>query len=389
MSKWEMIKLGDITTIISGSTPKTSVKEYWDGTNYWVTPAELSDDVIFVYGTERKITDLAVKETSLKLLPIGTVLLSSRAPIGKVAIVGSTMYCNQGFKNLICGEKIYNKYLYWFLKGKKEYLNSLGRGATFKEISKTIVEKIEIPHAPLDIQKHISDTLDKTQEIIDCYKKQLEELDNLIKAIFYDMFGDLVINEKSWEVKKLGDLCNKITDGKHGDCENEDNSGYYFISAKDIVNGEIVYNNARQITYKDFIETDKRTGLIVGDVIVVNTGATIGKTALTKMNDKVRQTTFQKSVGIIQANNTMLNNVYLQQYIIIDRDNIYNNASGSAQKNWLLSQMRNYSIMLPPLDLQTKFSEIVTKIEEQRTIVKQSIAESQNLMNSLMSKYFD
>src|SRR5690606_35558930 len=123
---------------------------------------------------------LAISDTSLKPLPIGTVLLSSRAPIGKVAITGCVMYCNQGFKNLVCGERIYNKYLFWFLRGRTEYLNSLGRGVTFKEISKTIVEGIRIPLPPFDIQKHIADTLDKTQEIIDGHKKQLAELDNLI-----------------------------------------------------------------------------------------------------------------------------------------------------------------------------------------------------------------
>lgn len=111
-------KLGDICEIVSGSTPKTSIEEYWDGDIKWITPAEINDDTYIVTDSVRKITDLGAKKTGLSPFPEGTVILSSRAPIGKVAIAGCAMCCNQGFKNLICSEKILNKYLYWFLKGK-------------------------------------------------------------------------------------------------------------------------------------------------------------------------------------------------------------------------------------------------------------------------------
>ena len=99
-----MVRLGDVCEVVSGSTPKTTVKEYWDGNFKWITPAELRSDSYIVYDTERHVTELAIKETGLKSFPEGTVLLSSRAPIGKVAIAGCEMYCNQGFKNLICSK---------------------------------------------------------------------------------------------------------------------------------------------------------------------------------------------------------------------------------------------------------------------------------------------
>lgn len=138
-----MARLGDICIIVSGTTPKSSCPEYWDGDINWVTPAELNDESDVIYESQRKITKQAVIDSSLKPFPPGTVLLSSRAPIGKVAIAGTEMYCNQWFKNLICSDAIYNRYLYHFLKNKTEYLNSLGRGATFKEISKSIVEELK------------------------------------------------------------------------------------------------------------------------------------------------------------------------------------------------------------------------------------------------------
>ena len=104
-----MARLGDVCKIVSGTTPKSNIPEYWDGEINWITPAELNDDTTFIYESQRKITEQAVRDSSLKSFPAGTVILSSRAPIGKVAIAGVEMYCNQGFKNLICSERIDRK----------------------------------------------------------------------------------------------------------------------------------------------------------------------------------------------------------------------------------------------------------------------------------------
>ena len=175
-------RLGDVCTVVTGSTPKTNIDEYWDGSIKWITPAELTEDTYILEDSVRKITDLAVIKTGLSSFPKGTVILSSRAPIGKVAIAGCEMYCNQGFKNLICSDEIYNEYLFWFLRGKTEFLNSLGRGATFKEISKSIVENIEIELPAIEIQKEIAQKLRKCSEIITLRKEELLELDNLIKS---------------------------------------------------------------------------------------------------------------------------------------------------------------------------------------------------------------
>lgn len=148
---WRFCALKDVSDIVGGSTPKTNVEEYWGGTYNWVTPAELHGER-YQGSTERKISDLAVEKTNLTLLPVGTVLLSSRAPIGKVAITTEPMYCNQGFKNLICSESLNNEYVCQALKCKTEYLQSLGTGATFKEISKKTTENIKIAVPPIALQ---------------------------------------------------------------------------------------------------------------------------------------------------------------------------------------------------------------------------------------------
>ena len=208
-----MAKLGDICSIVSGTTPKSNRPEYWDGDINWVTPAELNDDSDIIYESQRKITEQAVQDSSLKPFPAGTVLLSSRAPIGKVAIAGVEMYCNQGFKNLICSNRIYNRYLYHFLKNSTEYLNSLGRGATFKEISKSIVENIEIPLPPLDEQRRIAAVLDKVSGLIAKRREQLDKLDELVKARFVEMFGDPIKNEKGFPTITGQDFF-KLSNGK-------------------------------------------------------------------------------------------------------------------------------------------------------------------------------
>lgn len=201
-----MARLGDICAVVSGTTPKSTQPEYWDGNLNWVTPAELTDESDVIYESQRKITPQAVIDSSLKPFPAGTVLLSSRAPIGKVAITGTEMFCNQGFKNLICSDKIYNRYLYHFLKDKTAYLNSLGRGATFKEISKSIVENIEIPLPPLDEQRKIAAVLDKVRDLIAKRRQQLDKLDELVKSRFVELFGDPLVDDGRYPKRALGAL---------------------------------------------------------------------------------------------------------------------------------------------------------------------------------------
>ena len=163
--EWKFSKIKNIGKIISGSTPNTNTPELWNGDYLWITPAELKDDSFIVNSTERKLTYLGIKNSSLIEMPIGTVLLSSRAPIGKVAIVGKNMFCNQGFKNIIPNEEINSIYLYYILKEKKEYLNFLGRGATFKELSKEIVENISLKIPPIELQNKFAERVEKIEKL--------------------------------------------------------------------------------------------------------------------------------------------------------------------------------------------------------------------------------
>ena len=188
--EWNFFKIKDIGKIISGSTPSTNIPEYWNGEYLWITPAELNDDSFIINSTNRKLTYLGVKTSSLIELPIGTVLLSSRAPIGKVAIVGENMFCNQGFKNIIPNEKINSIYLYYVFKEKKEYLNFLGRGATFKELSKEIVENISIKVPPIELQNKFAERIEKIEKLKFEIEKSIEMAQNLYNSLISKYFDN-------------------------------------------------------------------------------------------------------------------------------------------------------------------------------------------------------
>jgi len=176
---WEMKKLKDVAEIVGGSTPKTNVEEYWNGQNPWVAPAELHQNH-YISSTERGISNEAAK--GLTLLPVGTVLLSSRAPIGKVSITTIPMYCNQGFKNVVCSNALNNEYVYHLLLNKTEYLNSLGTGATFKEISKKTTENIAIAVPPIELQEAFaaqSRAIEKQKELV---KRSIVETETLFNS---------------------------------------------------------------------------------------------------------------------------------------------------------------------------------------------------------------
>ena len=151
--KREWASISSVGIVVGGATPKTKVDAYWGGNAVWITPAELKDRNVYVDDSARKLTPEGIKSASLTLMPRNTVILSSRAPIGKVAIANCELYCNQGFKNIICGDTLVPRYLYELLRFNSDFLNSQGKGATFKEISKKAVEEIRIPVPPISSQQ--------------------------------------------------------------------------------------------------------------------------------------------------------------------------------------------------------------------------------------------
>ena len=384
---WEYKKLGDVCQVVTGSTPKTNISEYWDGNYPWVTPAELKGDV-YISDTARHITEEAIAHTNLTLLPIGTVLLSSRAPIGKVAITTIEMYCNQGFKNLICSDAINNKYLYLWLSGKTEYLNSLGRGATFKEISKTIVENVIIPLPPLSIQKSIVSELDKINELIRLKKEQLKDYDNLAQSIFYEMFGDPVVNEKGWEVKKVIEtvvLECTISYGlvQHGDGVED---GIPVVRPIDLTGTFVSTNNLKKTTEK--ISSSYSRTILTGKELLVCVRGTTGVCSL--VTDELKGCNVTRGITPLLFNdNTDRWFMYYQFQMPQIKCIIADYTKGITLKQINMADFRKIPVILPPLPLQQLFAQRIELIEKQKAEIQSTIADLETLLASRMQYWFD
>lgn len=362
----ERYKLGDICEIVSGSTPKTSIEEYWDGDVKWITPAELDNDSYIITDTVRKITELAVKKSGLSSFPEGTVILSSRAPIGKVAIAGCEMYCNQGFKNLICSEKINNKYLYWFLKGNTEFLNSLGRGATFKEISKQIVANIEINVPDYERQMNIVKHLEKINKIIKLRRQELEKLDDLIKSRFIELFEN-----GNYQVEKLGTLCEKITDGTHKTPTYLE-EGITFISAKNIVNGELDFTDIKHISEEEYQEIQKRCQTAIYDILLSKSGS-LGSPVIVKTEEKLG---LFESLAVIKYDRERLLPEFLCEQLKTDRiqRQFITGTKGVAIKHLHLGVIAAIDIIVPPLDKQKTFAAFVKQVDKSKLCSEMEVA---------------
>jgi len=380
------VKLGDVCEIVSGTTPKSNCPEYWNGELNWITPAELNDDIVVVNESQRKITTKAVIDSNLRSFPAGTVLLSSRAPIGKVAIAGKEMYCNQGFKNLICSDFVYNKYLFYFLKSKVTYLNSLGRGATFKEISKTIVENIQINLPKKEEQYKIVHILDKINEIIFLRQQQLKKLDELVKSRFIEMFGSFPENSKNWKICTIKEI---VSDVRYGTSRAAVDGGKYpYLRMNNITyDGELDLTDLKYIDIPDK-ELEKCT-VKCGDVLFnrTNSKELVGKTCVYNRNDTMVLAGF---IIRIRVNENILP-VFLAMFLNMDFSKtmlkeMCKSAIGQANIN--ATELQKIRIILPPIELQEEFVKFKNQTGKSKLEIKKSLDKLEILKKSLMQEYF-
>ena len=358
-------KIKDVCVVVSGSTPKSTEERYWNGTHVWITPAELSEDSFIVSDSERHITDEAVRATGLKPFPKGTVLLSSRAPIGKVAIAGCDMYCNQGFKNLICSKSIYNLYLYYFLKSKTEYLNSLGRGATFKEISKGIVEDINVPIPAYDEQIHIAKQLQKITELIALKKRQYRYLDDIIRSRFIEMFGDpsKLNNFANAQIKDVASVGVGIVI-KPTRFYSNDKSGKRAFRSLNIgpfginPNSEWVY-----FTNEAMVE-NKRTIVHEGDVLIVRSGNPGTCCVVSKEYDGCNVI----DLIIARPDKSKILPEYLCAFTNMPHgmNQINNQKHGVAQRHFNVSMYEKMKIYIPNLSLQQQYVNFMKQVDKSK-----------------------
>ena len=379
-----MAKLGEVCTIVSGSTPKTSVTSYWDGNIKWITPAELNEDTFYIMDSVRHITEEGKEKNGLSYLPTGTVILSSRAPIGKTAIAGCKMCCNQGFKNLICSDAVYNEYLYFFLKSKTDYLNSLGRGATFKEISKSIVESIEIPLPEVNQQKEIAEKFKKLEQLISLRKQQLAKLDELVKARFVEMFGKASLLAQN-QTKRLEECCISISGGNTPSMQHPE---YYggnipFVKSGD-VKGDYIVESTLTLTKTALTETTAKI-LPKSTLIVVIRSAALLKEF--RIGMLMVDAVINQDLKALQVSEDFLP-VYLMWAIKMQHQVLLNKVQTMLTSHIRMEDLLNLKIGTPPLSLQNQFAAFVERVDQQKQTVQQSLEKLELMKKALMQEYF-
>lgn len=267
-------------------------------------------------------------------------------------------------RNKIELESIYN-----YLKGNISLLEHGFKGAGLKHISKDYILAIEI-ELPSEAMQH--EFLQKNRivdEIIEAKRTQLLLSEDLVKSRFIEMFGTLSCNEHHYPMCALKDACRKITDGKHGGCEQEYNSGYYYVGAREIYDGKIHYDTAPQIVRGDFEKDYRRCNLQQGDFVLVNTGATIGKSAIAK-HPLTERTLLQKSVAMFKVKTELISAVFLKCCYDANPE-MYTVKSASAQPNLLLSRINSTQIYLPPIELQRQFAAFVEQVDKSKFYIVQ------------------
>ena len=220
-ANWCWVTLGGITQVIGGGTPSSGNPDYYEGGNIpWISPADLSSyNDMFISNGAKNITELGLEKSSARMLPKDTVCLSSRAPIGYVAIAANPLSTNQGFKSFLPAPSYYPQYLYWYLKGNKDLLESRANGTTFLELSGSKAATIEFPLAPIAEQRRIVDRIESLFAKLDEAKEKAQAVvdgfEDRIAAILHKAFtGELTaewrkqnhINDFAWDLKPLSSI---------------------------------------------------------------------------------------------------------------------------------------------------------------------------------------
>lgn len=384
-----MVKLGDVCDVRDGThdSPKYVQNGYPLVTSKNVSKGYINiSDVNYISKEdyEKIIVRSGVDDGDIIMPMIGT--------IGNPVIVEKTF--DFAIKNValikFVDKRVLNRYVFYILLSNifKRYIVKENRGGTQKFISLSNIRNFQMPLPSLEVQKKISQTLDTTSELIALRKKQLAELDNLIKSTFYDMFGDPVSNEKGWEEVRLGNQLNIISGFAFKSTEFKED-GIPVIKIGNINSGVFI-DNGTSFWIED---TKLEKYLLYPNDIVISLTGTVGKDDYANvciLPDKYPKYYLNQRNAKMELSNQI--NVMYLLYLLKDskiKGQLTGISRGIRQANISNSDILSLIIPLPSIDIQNQFAEIVAKIEEQKTLVQKAIDESQYLFDSLMSGYFE
>ena len=408
MEEWKEYKLHEIGRIVGGATPPTKDSANYDGEISWITPKDLSNFTgRYIQKGERSITQKGFDSSSCQILPKGSILFSSRAPIGYIAIAANELCTNQGFKSIIPDNNLVNNlFLYYLLKYNKEEIEGLGSGTTFKEVSAKVMQNFDIKIPSIQTQKKIADILSSLDDKIEVNKRINDNLEQQAQALFKSwfvdfepflreeffksdsLFGDIPVE---WHIVAIKDLSVYITDyvanGSFASLRENvrlyDKPNY----AHFIRNTDLKAESYKMYVDKHSYEFLSKSVLEGGEIIISNVGD-VGSVFLCPKLEKPM--TLGNNIILLRPKKDYLT-FYLYMLFKggIGQHLIDGVTGGSAQRKFNKTDFKSIKLMMPPVNILIKFDRIVkpifSKIEENRDEISRLTSLRDTLLPKLMS----
>lgn len=381
--EWKRVKIEDLGEVIGGGTPSTKVDEFYGGNIPWITPKDLSGYTKkYIFAGERNITDKGLKNSSAKLLPKGTVLFSSRAPIGYIAIAGQEVSTNQGFKSVIPDEEVTSsEFLYYLLKYNTEKIINRSSGSTFKEISGKSMKNVEVVIPNKKTQSKISNILSAFDEKIEVNDKIIANLEEQAQAIFKSWFidfepfqdGEFVESElglipEGWKVYKLEEFF-RFVKGKKVKKESQTNKVAPYL-VKGVVDGAEI---------PEFVCAEKAVLIDFLDSFMLMDGANSGNIYYG----------FKGALGstfsLIETK-TDEHREFIYWFIRINENEIKNQNTGSAIPHANKDYINNMLVALPQKTDKTKIFETLKAIRKKAVSLKEQNKTLAEIRDTLLPK---
>ncbi len=387
MNDFHQSRIGEEFQVETGATPSTAVSEYWqDGNIKWITPLDLGKlSSTFISRTSRNITQKGLDNSSATLVPGGSIIISTRAPIGYLAVLTEPMAFNQGCKALVAkkGKPFQPLYIYYQLQTKVQEMNQLGSGSTFKEISKEKLESIKLQIPPLPIQKQIAAILEKADVAREKRRQANERTEQFLQSAFKEMFGDPATNPRGWEKKPFGRCIDSIRYATGSPPPYVDD-GIAFIRATNVKGGTIVTNDLRYIACGDALKIAK-CEVGAGDLILVRSGVNAGDCAIIPPEFDGAYAAYDLIIELPKPSAVFYNHLINSSFgkAIIEP---LKRRAGQPHLN--ADQIKSLELPAPPRAKLQEFAVLVEKVGLLRAKQKESEKELENLFNSLMQRAF-
>ena len=376
-------KLGKLCNVVSGGTPSRAIAGFWDGgTIPWIKIGSIKGK--YVGEADEYITQAGLEGSSTKMLSAGTILFTIFATLGEVGILTIKACTNQAIAGITIKNQseVSTDYLYYFLKSKKSYVTALGRGVAQNNINLSILRSFEVPIPALPMQKQIVDVLDKAEKIIEARQQELQQLDELVKARFIELFGDPVYNSKRLPIQRLCKL-GSLDRGRSQHRPRNDpkllNGPYPLIQTGEVASAGL-YITKYKNTYSEL--GLRQSKMWSAGTLCITIAANIAQTAILTFD-----ACFPDSVVGFLPNDS-INAIYMHYWFGFFQKILEKQAPQVAQKNINLKILSELNVIVPTQEKQEQFAAFVEQTDKSKVAVQKALDEAQLLFDSLMQKYF-